>query len=116
MARLRFASQLMEDLPPTDVRHVLDVFAVDLVRLYDTLCRQEKARDQSGFCRTAHALAGAAGAVGADGLETACRAAMRPALGTPLDLRAALEAIGLEASSTEVALQAILRELDTGDA
>jgi HPt (histidine-containing phosphotransfer) domain-containing protein len=116
MAEPGFASQLMEDLPPADVRHVLEVFAADLVRLHGTLCAQEAAGDQDAFCRTAHALAGAAGAVGAAGLETVCRSVMRPAAGVKLDLRASLEAIGAAAAAAETELQAVLRHLAAGDA
>ncbi len=116
MAELGFAEQLMEDLPPADVRHVLDVFATDLVRLHGALCGQAAGHDQAGFCRTAHALAGAAGAVGAAGLESVCRAVMRPPAGVTLDLAASLEAIATEAMAAEAELQAVLRHLETGDA
>jgi len=109
-----FAAQLMEDLPPVDVRHVLDVFAADLERLYDAIYRQASASDIEGFRRNAHALAGAAGAVGAAALEAACRDAMRPGLSGPQDLAAALDAIGHAASATEADLQAAVKLLDRG--
>ncbi len=72
----RFAEQLEQDLPPEDVRHILGVFAADLERLWGIL---EVAEDRETLGRTAHALAGAAGVVGASTLETACRAVMADA-------------------------------------
>ncbi len=111
-ARPGLAAQLMEDLPPSDVRHVLDVFAADLVRLYDTLCRHAAAEDAESFRRTAHALAGAAGAVGAGELDAACRAAMRPG---GAGLATSLEAIGAAAAAAEAELQTALRRLDAGN-
>ena len=104
----------MEDLPPVDVRHVLDVFAADLERLYDALYRQASAADVDGFRRNAHALAGAAGAVGAEALEAACRAGMRPGLAGTLDLAVALDAIGTAVSATETDLKAAVKVLDSG--
>ncbi|HEY0421253.1 MAG TPA: Hpt domain-containing protein, partial [Acetobacteraceae bacterium] len=86
----RFAMQLMEDLEPDDLRLILSVFQSDVARLTGVLRLTAKAGDDTGFRRAAHGLAGASGAVGADALERACRAAMaRPGM-APADLAAAL--------------------------
>ncbi len=97
-----FAEQLQEDLPPHDVRHVLAVFAGDLARLMDVLGEAARAGDAASFGRAAHALAGAAGVVGAAALERACRAAITVPAGeaVPLSLRfAAMQAAAREAET-----------------
>jgi HPt (histidine-containing phosphotransfer) domain-containing protein len=71
-----FASQLAEDLPPEDVRLVLDVFHADVTRLSQVMRVAAAAGDVVNFRRVAHSLAGASGAVGATALEEACRLAM----------------------------------------
>lgn len=76
MTELGFASQLAEDLSTEDLRLVLSVFRTDVQRLTGSLADAVSAGDGTAFRRAAHALAGAAGAVGADGLESACRRAM----------------------------------------
>jgi HPt (histidine-containing phosphotransfer) domain-containing protein len=77
-----FAAQLAQDLDPGDVRVVLEVFGQDVVRLAGLLDRAAAAGDVATFRRNCHAMAGAAGAVGAGALEGACRRAM-----TEADLR-----------------------------
>ena len=103
-----FARQLAEDLPPEDVQHILTVFAGDLERLSAILSVTTEAEVMR---RTAHALAGAAGAVGAAGLEVACRAlrkapdpasagALRAALATEVVVaRAACQGLGISLPS-----------------
>ncbi len=115
MALPGFAAQLMEDLPPGDVRHVLLVFGADLQRMQDALQRQAAAQDETAFRRTAHALAGAASAVGAVGLEAACRAAMQLPSGQTVDLAADLATIEGAAAQAAADLQSALRRLKVGD-
>jgi len=71
-----FAVQLREELPLPDVRHVLFLFAGDLQRLTVGIRTAAEAGDAMALRRTAHALAGAAGAVGASDLERSCRSSM----------------------------------------
>lgn len=71
-----FAAQLREDLADEDMRHVLVVFAADLERLTDEIADAAQRGDGTRLRRQAHALAGAAGAVGADSLDRVCRRAM----------------------------------------
>ena len=71
-----FAAQLAHDLDPDDLRMVLGVFHQDVERLTGVLDGNVAAADVATFRRTCHALAGAAGAVGAVALEQACRNAM----------------------------------------
>ncbi len=84
-----FAAQLAEDLPPDDLRLVLGVFRTDVVRLCETLGTAARSGDLATFRRVSHGLAGAAGAVGAEKLEQACRLAMTRADMTPPQLPAA---------------------------
>jgi len=114
-----FAAQLLEDLPPADVRHVLSVFAADLRRLVAILTTSLQARDVENFRRTAHALAGAAGAVGAAVLEQAARAAMLAAAEKSTDPTALArlnQAIQDQVADCEAASRAVLRRLGTPDA
>ncbi|MBU6499221.1 MAG: Hpt domain-containing protein [Rhodospirillales bacterium] len=69
-------AQLAEDLAPEDFRRVLAVFRDDVARLCQVLLVAARAGDPTTFRRAAHSLAGAAGAVGAEALEQACRVAM----------------------------------------
>ena len=57
-----FAVQLREELSPLDVRHVLGLFGGDLQRLTNSIRIAADAGDALALRRTAHALAGAAGA------------------------------------------------------
>jgi hypothetical protein len=63
----------------------------------------------------AHGLAGAAGAVGAGGLEQACRAAMTRIDMTPGDLKPTASAIGLMADSALADLAAFVDGLDAAE-
>ena len=71
-----FAVQLRQELSLADMRYVLDLFVGDLNSLTESV-RQAAASGQAlAMSRALHALAGAAGAVGASELEKACRATM----------------------------------------
>jgi HPt (histidine-containing phosphotransfer) domain-containing protein len=72
------ASQWVLDLPRDDVLHVLSVFDEECKRLAALMHQTALNGDHVAFRRTAHALAGAAGAVGAVVLEQAARSAMVP--------------------------------------
>jgi hypothetical protein len=76
MAECGFAAQLAQDLDAGDLRTVLEAFRLDVGRLTGTLDGNLAAGDIANFRRTCHALAGAAGAVGAVALEQACRLGM----------------------------------------
>lgn len=75
-----FAAALVDDLPMADIHLVLVVFAQDLDRLTAILADAGRERDIAAFHRAAHALSGAAAAVGATGLARGCRDAERSAL------------------------------------
>jgi hypothetical protein len=75
--RHSFAAKLADDLSLPDIRQVLAAFAQDLDRLTAGLAG---AGDAAAFRRAAHALCGAAGAVGAMRLASLCRDAARPEL------------------------------------
>ena len=69
-------TQLAEDLTQTDLRAVLKAFESDMYRLGAALTAAAEAGDIAAYRRSAHALAGAAGTVGAVGLERIARRAM----------------------------------------
>jgi HPt (histidine-containing phosphotransfer) domain-containing protein len=101
-----FAEQLVQDLPPGDVHHILGVFAADLDRLWGVLSITD---DSETLRRTAHALAGAAGAVGAEGLEAACRAVMADPAQAPLALHRARLSDAVAAARSECARHLMAR-------
>lgn len=70
------AGQLAADLPRDDFVRILRTFEADLGRLADDLERSVAERNQDGYRRAAHSLAGAAAAVGARRLEAVARIAM----------------------------------------
>ncbi len=108
-----FAAQLAEDLDPEDLRMVLGVFHQDVGRLTGMLDSIVAASDVAAFRRTCHALAGAAGAVGAASLEQACRDAMTRADLSPAHLPAArtnIQALGAAALDETAAFLAALPE------
>ncbi len=104
-----FAVQLMADLTVEDVRHVLAVFQSDLQRLADLLAVNVQAGDAAGFRKAAHALAGAAGAMGAAELDAACRTAMNgttiPLAILNADIVAGVIAAGQQAAALQVQLE-----------
>jgi HPt (histidine-containing phosphotransfer) domain-containing protein len=70
------AGQLAADLGLEDLRAIVEIFAGDVEMLTAALDQAAASGNLDGFHRTAHRMAGAAGAVGAAALEAAARAAM----------------------------------------
>ncbi len=70
------AADLLADLPEPDVRSILVLFGTDLDRLLPEVARAADAAEAEPFRRACHAIAGAAGAVGAAALEAASRHGM----------------------------------------
>lgn len=70
-------AQLAEDVTRADLVIIIDAFCADMQRLCPILSAAAGAGDGPGFHRTAHAIAGAAGAVAATTLERAARLAMQ---------------------------------------
>lgn len=108
-----FAVQLREDLPSEDARHVLSLFAGDLQRLSAAVMAAAQAGQGPALRRAAHALAGAAGAVGAASLEQICRAAMQAISEDKADLAASSQAIEAASILAALALARVQRELST---
>jgi HPt (histidine-containing phosphotransfer) domain-containing protein len=106
-----FAVQLREDLPLADVRHVLGLFAGDMQRLTASLHTAAATGQAQAMRRAAHALAGAAGAVGASMLEQACRRAMTSAPDDATELLIRVAAIEAASAAAEVALERVNAEL-----
>jgi HPt (histidine-containing phosphotransfer) domain-containing protein len=106
------ASQLAEDLPPEDVRLVLDVFRADVTRLSQVMRVAAAAGDGVNFRRVAHSLAGASGAVGASALEQACRLAMTRADIGPAEFPATSTEINRLCTDTLTELAAFVAALD----
>ncbi len=109
-----FAAQLAQDLEPEDLRVVLGVFGQDVGRLTRALGNQSGDADVAGFRRTCHALAGAAGAVGATALEQACRDAMTRADFSAADLAPALADIRVRGAAALAEMDAFLAALPRG--
>ncbi|MCB4820477.1 Hpt domain-containing protein [Roseicella aerolata] len=76
-------AQLAEILPPAEFRRIIETFREDLGRLTAELERSGQAGNPETYRRAAHALAGAAAAVGAVLLERTARIAMDPRCGLP---------------------------------
>lgn len=74
---------LAQDLPPADFVRIVHTFEQDLARLVVQMVEQATAGDMAQYRRTAHALAGAAGAIGATRLAADARLAMDPKDQTP---------------------------------
>ena len=106
-----FAVQLREELSAQDVRHVLGLFGGDLQRLTAAIRVAADTNDTMALRRTAHALAGAAGAVGAMELERICRSAMAALKHDDTSLLAHCIAIEAAASSAELALERVRAEM-----
>lgn len=88
------AADLLADLPAGDVRSILVLFGTDLDRLLPAVAKAADGAAAEDFRRACHALAGAAGAVGAAALEAASRQGMAIAR-TPQPTRAALATAAL---------------------
>jgi len=74
----QIARQLAADLPHDVFIDVVRTFETDLGQLVHSMVAALQARDMEGYRRAAHALAGAAGAIGAFRLEGLARSAMAP--------------------------------------
>ncbi len=112
MSAAPIASQLVLDLPREDVLHVLTVFDEECKRLSALMHDIAQTDDVTAFRRTAHALAGAAGAVGATVLEQAARAALAPeGLSTPAMAAVAAE-IGVLAQAARDEAAGVVARLD----
>lgn len=103
-----FAVQLREDLPESDVRHVLAIFTLDLDRLLAVIAGAAKEGNATALRAAAHALAGASGAVGAFLLCAACRAAMTDLESDTKSLQAHETAIEAASRHTRLALTRII--------
>lgn len=111
-----FAVQLREDLDAADAGHVLSVFAADLVRLQAAIATAA-ATGQAALLRiSAHALAGAAGAVGASDLDRCCRLAMNDRSDARESLAAHASHIAAAAAAAGRALGRVEAELGPGSA
>lgn len=102
-----FAAQLRADLPEADLRHVLQIFANDLAQLTNQIADAAQRGEAEQLRGTAHALAGAAAAVGAARLEAACRAAQRDTTAGPEQLWAHTAAIAAAAAATRQTLECL---------
>ncbi len=106
-----FGVQLREDLALADVRMVLGLFAGDLQRLTASLRIAADAGQVLAFRRAAHALAGAAGAVGANVLERTCRVSMSAVNEDAAGLISQIANIEAAATAAELAMERINAEL-----
>ena len=70
------AASLAADLPRDIFVSIVRTFETDLARLVREMVEAARASDTTGYRRAAHALAGAAGAIGATRLEGFARQAM----------------------------------------
>jgi hypothetical protein len=114
MTRSGFAALLAQDLDPGDLQLVLGVFQQDVERLAGVLDGDVARGDAAGFRRTCHALAGAAGAVGAAALEQACRDLMSRSDLSPADLGAARSNIRALGAAALEEMAAFLDDLPRG--
>jgi len=93
---------LARDLAPSDFIRIVRTFETDLSRLVLLMVEQATSGDIEQYRRSAHALAGAAGAIGATRLAADARLAMDPKTTTPP--RELLLQIGAEARQVLVEL------------
>jgi hypothetical protein len=112
MAEREFIAQLIGDLGLSEVRLILAVFNDDIDQLTSRIAQAAEAGNENAFRRAAHALAGAAGAVGASGVEQACRMAMTAPAGCGPQLPAMSRMIRAETRSAAATLTAIMTEFD----
>ncbi|WP_424136931.1 Hpt domain-containing protein [Roseomonas chloroacetimidivorans] len=78
------ASQLAAELPRDVFVSIVQTFEQDLARLVRQMVDAARADSAEEYRRAAHALAGAAGSIGARTLESLARQAMHPADRTPV--------------------------------
>lgn len=103
-------NQLIEDIPPVDLRNVLKMFQDDMQQLSQKITASAMVGDLESFRRSAHSLAGAASAIGAVTLETVARAAMKL---TEAEASLASEKAAAIAGLAEEAI-GVLRRVGTG--
>jgi HPt (histidine-containing phosphotransfer) domain-containing protein len=106
---MTLAADLLADLPEADVRSILVLFCTDLDRLLPDVARAADLADVESFRRACHAIAGAAGAVGAAALETAPQHGMTIAKGEAT--RAGLATAALAVAEAAAALRGDLAAL-----
>lgn len=99
------AGQLASDLPREDFVRIVRTFEDDLGRLAKMLEAAVAQRDEPGYRRAAHSLAGAAAAVGAFRLEKVARVAMDPR--DPADPRVLAAQVRQEAAAALSELAAL---------
>jgi HPt (histidine-containing phosphotransfer) domain-containing protein len=109
------ATQLVLDLPREDVLHVLAVFDEETQRLSKLLKATAVAGDATAFRRAAHALAGAAGAVGATVLESAARGGMAPEGHSPARMLEVADEIAELSGAARREAAAVVADLDKAD-
>lgn len=113
---MTLAADLLADLPEADVRSILVLFGQDLDRLLPEVARAAAAGAAEPFRRACHAIAGAAGAIGATALEAACRQGMaiakEPDAPTgPTALAEAAAAVAAAAITTRAELATLIARL-----
>jgi len=108
-----FAADLAKELPPADFLRVLLLFRADMVRLTGEAEAAARAGGHEALRRAAHGLAGAAGAVGATAVDTACRIIMR-SKDADLDLAESIQTIRRLAEATIVDLDLAISQARTG--
>lgn len=110
---MTLAADLLADLPEDDVRSILTLFAQDLDRLLPEIAQAAETGQAEPFRRACHAIAGAAGAVGAVALEAATRHGMEIARNPAADapLAQAAVAVAEAAVTTRQDLDALLAQL-----
>lgn len=107
-----FAAQLREDLPEADLCTVLQIFADDLACLTNQIVDAAQHGEGGQLRRTAHALAGAAAAVGASRLEAACRDAQADTAAGAERLCTHAEAIAVAAAATRNTMERLHLSID----
>lgn len=105
--------QLRDDLPAEVFVAIVATFTRDSGRLLDLMSAAEEARDETGFARAAHTLAGAASAIGARDLTATARRAMQAAMAEDRALLLPLLRLQIRAARSELAA---LAEQAAGDA
>lgn len=103
-----YAANLVEDLPPGDVKRVIGVFQIEIVTLCQRLAAAAAKGDATAFRRAAHAIAGAAGAVGAIELEREARQLMQQSSGSAPDLTTNCAHLAATVASTQTGLAAFV--------
>lgn len=110
-----FGIQLREELGAADVRYVLDLFVGDLHRLTDGVRQAAASEEAHAMSRALHALAGAAGAVGASELERSCRKVMTILKHDPTHIAEHFPLIEQASAAAEQALARVRAEVYGGD-